>query len=859
MVVRLLTGIAVATAGGILGAEWCMACANVSAVRDARAVDAVHSDADGWVIGATLVQTAGGVVRADAPWHDTRAVGLERVAGRDARAVDAEPATAAWIADCFAFGVVSGLVVLVFALRAGRGTVLVTWLVALLLGGFARASQPPLPRGVVTCGKTRDATGRRFGRYLARIDGPSEWVIRDGGKTHLRVVVVLEAEACDGLWQPRDGRALVSLWDGPEVVRGDVIALKLAVEPIDEPRNPTERDPRTQALLEDVAWRVSVGSAHLLVRHGERAAERLFAIIDHARRTARVAFDGRLPRSPAAIAKGLVMGDRGGMTPLERDAWADAGVAHLLAVSGMHVTIVVLTAFGAVRWISGLAGCAFDSFGERIQLRALGAAAGIPCAVWFCLWSASPSSAVRATVMGGVALTGRVMGFESSALAALGVTGFCMLLHTPMLLHDAGFGLSVAAVGALLVLPRRRPRGPWLVRHVKTALLASTAATLATLPITAASFGRVALVAPLSNLLAVPLGAGVATPLAIATVVAHPISSSVADLCARLTAWCVVGLDWIVRRAASVPVLNVSEPTLLQQVGYAFVLLGLTSALYAPKRTHAAWVATGVLLAFFPHEPLFGPKRDRLVIELPYVNQGDAALVRYPLGTTMLIDAGGNVLPSDWEPGRSVIAPLLRFRAIRALDYAVVTHPHPDHIGGLAYLAPRVPIREVWRTGQAGEHPVLQMFRDRAQAPRSIDIEGVRVEVLHPLPTFLEEFNLNDNSIVLKLTYGARSILFTGDVERLAEDVINWPHAEIVKVPHHGSRTSSTERMIEAVQPNVAIMCRGEHNAFGFPHSEVVERYRGRGVRILDTAKNGSIFLTTNGIDPWQITTYRQH
>lgn len=745
---------------------------------------------------------------------------------------------------------------LIIALRRRSGTVLAAWSVAFAVGGFAVCTGPPLPEEVTTCGHTRDATGRVFGRYRVRIDGPGEWIVRDWGKAHMRVPVELEAERCSGQWRPRDGRAVVSLWEGPHVVRGDSIVLDLAVEPVSTPHNPTDRDPRIQALLDDTTWRAAVGSPHLVVGRGTGVIAKAFAFIDEARRAARTTFDARLPRATAAIAKGLVMGDRGGMTALERDAWADAGIAHLLAVSGMHVTLIVVVAVALARYAAGGMGMLCDGFGERVSLRAVGAAVALPCAGWFCLWSASPASAVRATVMGGVVLVGRMFGLESSALAALMVTIVAMLTLSPALLHDAGFGLSVVAVGALLVLPTPR-EGTWLGRQVRVALASSTAATLATLPITATCFGRIGVAAPLTNLLAVPLGALIATPVAIGAVLVEPLSAGLAGHLARLAGLCIEGLEVIVRYGGWA--IDVAEPRPVQLAGYAAAVVAFYAAMKGVRIQHAIVAALGVVLMVAGRAM---PDDGVLSIDFPYVGQGDAVFIRFPHGTTMLVDAGGNVRPADWEPGRNVVAPLLRSLGVRSIDYVVNTHPHPDHLGGLAYLAPRFPSRTLWRSGQHAEHPVLKLFGN-AQSPASTVIDGVQVSVLHPVcedcPGYFEEFGLNDNSVVLRLVYGERSILLTGDVESLAEESVSWPSAEIIKVPHHGSRTSSTVRMLDAVKPQIAVISRGEHNMFGFPHQEVIERYRGRNVRILDTAVDGAIRVTTNGLQPWEVTTCRRH
>ncbi len=300
------------------------------------------------------------------------------------------------------------LVVLVLAVHTRRGALIASWLAAAALVGLSRAATGPPPRQVSTCGVATGAAGYPESRWRVRIDGPREGT---------RVAALLERELCDDAWQARELRASLSLWEGPAVVRGDRIELTLAVEPIGRARNRTDADPRERAVLDGIDVTARVRSPHMMIARGHR----LYALVERARDAAGKALTQRLSSERAAVAKGLVMGDRADLTALERDAWADAGLAHLLAVSGMHVTMIVVVVVTAVKLALGLV----PGVAERVSVSVVGALVALPCAAWFCLWSASPSSALRATIMGGIGLTGIALGRHGKALDALVLHRVC--------------------------------------------------------------------------------------------------------------------------------------------------------------------------------------------------------------------------------------------------------------------------------------------------------------------------------------------------------------------------------------------------------------------------------------------------
>jgi competence protein ComEC len=259
-----------------------------------------------------------------------------------------------------------------------------------------------------------------------------------------------------------------------------------------------------------------------------------------------------------------------------------------------------------------------------------------------------------------------------------------------------------------------------------------------------------------------------------------------------------------------------------------------------------------------------GAPHERLVAAVLDVGQGDSSLVDFPDGSLWLIDGGGFV-GSPVDPGRAVILPELQARRRSRIDVMVLSHPHPDHFTGLESVIRAVDVGEFWDTGQGltqGAGPIYAriraLLRERGipvRGPAELCGEqlrgGVRVQVLSPCPSFRQGVGANDNSFVIRLAFGKRAFLFTGDAEHEAEErmlarglVLS---ADFLKVGHHGSRTSSSPAFLDAVAPRVASMSTGVRNRFGHPHAPTLEKLAARGILALRTDRYGGIRVETDG------------
>ncbi|RMF90791.1 MAG: MBL fold metallo-hydrolase, partial [Nitrospinota bacterium] len=255
------------------------------------------------------------------------------------------------------------------------------------------------------------------------------------------------------------------------------------------------------------------------------------------------------------------------------------------------------------------------------------------------------------------------------------------------------------------------------------------------------------------------------------------------------------------------------------------------------------------------------------------VGQGEAALLEFPNGKTMLIDGGGS-FSDDFDMGEMVVAPFLWDKGMRRIDILVLSHPHADHLKGLLFLLDTFQVGQLWDNGSAVRTPSYLRLRARAEAKGiyhpltepttfpSAAFGGVEVQVLHPSPPFTRSLQtryaptddpyLNNRSLVLRLRYGEVSFLFTGDLEETGEQHLVEAYrgrlrTTVLKVPHHGSRTSSSLPFLQEVQPAVAVISVGAMNWLHYPHPQVLRRYQSQGIRVLRTDRQGAITIETTG------------
>jgi competence protein ComEC len=555
-----------------------------------------------------------------------------------------------------------------------------------------------------------------------------------------------------------------------------------------------------------------------------------------------------LPGQEQALVRAMVLGDRVGIDRDVSEAFRIAGTYHVLALSGAQVAL-----------LAGLLGVLLTRARVPRAPRALILGAAL-CAYAHFVGGDVP--VVRATVAAVVLLLGQALELDADAPNLVGGAACLLLVHRPSSALDIGFQLSFAAtLGILLFTGSVVRRLPALPFRAEVALAASLAAQVTLLPLLALHFHRLAPAALVLNLIAVPLS-GVVLLAGFAVVVAGAVSEVLAGALGSV-AWvgahALLVSGEVVRHA---PWLDVRSPG-PGAAGLALHYAGLFALARGAGRRGACVLAAGMALAVWGPGP--GPGDGRLHLSVLDVGQGDSLVVRSPHGRTWVVDGGG-FPESTLDVGEAVVAPFLWSQGLTRLQGIVATHPHPDHVGGLPFLLHEFEVGQLWEgvaprsdRGHARfEKTVREWGGSRVSVHRGVAAtwDGVAVRVLGPRGGSVPWRTRNDDSVVLALTLGDVTLLLPGDIEAAAERALDAMPAAVLKVAHHGSRTSSTPGLLARVSPRIAIVSAGHRSHFGHPHPEVVARLGALGVPVLRTDRDGTITVSTDGHALW-VSTHR--
>ena len=667
----------------------------------------------------------------------------------------------------------------------------------------------------------------------------------------LRWLGEVETLDCEGREAPAGW--IARLYGGPpELARGDRVEAAISVGALQLFHNLDLPDPRAGAARSGAVLSGSILDAEVLERGRGPGAW-----IDQARTHVRGRIEATYPAAAAPLGRALVLGEED-LEPEEGEAFRRSGLSHLLAVSGTHLVLVVAGLVGALRG----ALVAWTSLPARGLAGPVAAGVGVPLAVLYADFAGGSGSAWRAAAMLGALLGAEALGRRGHAPRALGLSLLLLALREPLAAFDLSLLLSGAATAGLLwlappILARMTERLPrWLAEPLATTL----AATLACAPLLTALSPELPVAGLLANLLAVPVGELAALPLCILhTILVGPAERGAAVL----GSGALLVVRWIAHRAAAVPGLPL--PPLTELHGVALALGGVAVAV-ARDRRQTALVLVAALLVAEVGAVRSGAPRGELRVTALDVGQGDSLLVDFPDGQAMLVDGGGFV-GSPVDPGKSVILPTLRARRRRELAVVALSHPHPDHFLGLASAVPSLKIGEFWDSGQGEEEgagPVYgaMMAGIRGRGVAVVGPAGLcgkprrfgdaRVELLAPCPSITPFLNANDNSLVLKVSLGERSALLVGDAEEQEEHELLARHgrglkADLLKVGHHGSRTSTKPDFLATVAPSLAVISCGVRNRFGHPHPTTLATLEAAGVPSARTDRGGALLWSTDG------------
>jgi competence protein ComEC len=656
----------------------------------------------------------------------------------------------------------------------------------------------------------------------------------------------------------------------PEIVPGDRLTIEGPIRP--RPDSPYGE------YLERIG---AIGTLTARSMSVERPPPDAAHAIEAARQAAASALATVLPEPEAGLAAGILVGLR---DRVDRDlaaAFTTAGVSHVVAISGWNIAIVAAA-------IAAMAG--------RVRRRRRSILTMVAIVAYVAFAGAS-ASVVRAGAMAGVVLLARESGRAGRAAAALAWAAVLLLIADPSLIRDAGFQLSALATAGLIAWAT--PLTAWIDRvgrghlpgWLAESLGVSLAAQAATLPVVLASFGRLAILSPVVNLAVVPLVAPAMASGLVAMLGGFLVLAGAPALVGSILAapgWVSLRIMVaIVDAMASLPFASVTLPGPLAAATSMATLAGIAVVHLRWRRRHSR--PTLVSEPRVPERPRT-PERGRdkasrlprlatialaivvviagaVVVSRPAgvarvsvldVGQGDAILVEGSRGGRLLIDGGP-------DPGRLLVVLDGRIPPWdRRIDAVILTHPHEDHVAGLARLLDRYQVRRVFEPGMRGPGPGYAAWLSRLATPGApmrlglaagdrLAVDEIDLRVLWPIrgrvPVTPPDggTGINNVSVVLLGAMGDYRFLLAGDVEEAIDPSLladRLPRLDLLKVAHHGSRTATTQAFVDAVRPRIAIASAGTGNPYGHPARATLERLSAAGARVFRTDRDGTVQVT---------------
>ena len=554
-------------------------------------------------------------------------------------------------------------------------------------------------------------------------------------------------------------------------------------------------------------------------------------------------------KDSGAFIESITTGETSHISEELRDAFNVTGLTHILSISGSHFGIFSVLLFGVFRFF-------IHALPYRILQRITifltpSQGAAILCLPFMLAYlglSGASIPAVRSFIMIGLFLLGLLIGRKGFWLNSLLFAAFMIVLWDPEALFNLSFQLSFLAVlciGFSISDDREEKRKDQKIyRYIKNTVLMTLSASIGTAPLVAYYFHYFSLISPLSNLLIAPFIGFLLIPLSVVLsfvylITGHffltPIISMIADASISL-----------VRLFSGIPFADIKIPAFPPIVVLTFYGGFLFYLLFNKKRYLLIVPFLPIIIYLF----LSVFKQEKLNVTFIDVGQGDSSVIELPDGKTLVIDTG--------KTGRETVA-FLEYRGKTTIDYLMLSHVHPDHTGGLDVLVRGFHVKEIWDNGKLILPEAMKHIK-RYTFLRGDVIEGngYKLYVLHPYPEFYtmdrsEYVGENNDSLVVKIEGGHSSFLFTGDIEEEAEENLlhlgRWLKSDVLKIPHHGGKTSAYESFFRMTSPEIGVISAGRDNSFGHPHQEMLDALNR--VRIYRTDLDGAVKVmeTTHGLE----------
>jgi len=569
------------------------------------------------------------------------------------------------------------------------------------------------------------------------------------------------------------------------------------------------------------------------------------------------------------IIASLITGKKEVISQDMRDLLSKAGISHLLAISGLHLSIVSLLFFlFFYQVLSFFPRLAISGRSKKIA----GLLSLFPL-VGYAIFSGFSPSTQRALIMIIVLLFSFVSEKEKDIISSISVAGILILALDSTALFSISFQLSFVAVvfiagGAFLLkryflMPKKN-----IITQIGLMLSVTFFASLGTFPLTAYYFNMVSIIALISNFIFIPIIGFIVLPLGLISLVCFSYFPLVALLIIQVCTQILLVSIMVLKFLVWLP-FSWLRITSLQWNEIAVIYLVLVLIFFGLKGHKKLFVFIPVLILLlvalnFSSDWPQKTANSNLSITILDVGQGNSAFIQTPEGKNILVDGGGFSDISSFDTGRFILAPFLWQKGIRSLDYVILSHPESDHLNGLIFILDNFDVKTVLKNNdQTNSEPYVTLMKICKKKNIRIWNPSARAEQLNcgAIKLIFYEadkkkfsYDFNNNSLIFKLVYNKFSMLFAGDILHHREKNLSMNtdidlYSDILLSPHHGSSTSSTDIFLDKVAPGTVIISCGWHNRYGFPHNKVLKRYLKRGIQIFRTDKDGAIFISSDGND----------
>ena len=540
------------------------------------------------------------------------------------------------------------------------------------------------------------------------------------------------------------------------------------------------------------------------------------------------------------ILNAVLVGDKTSLEKEIKDSFRISNLSHMLAISGAHFGFIIIF-------------CTF--LVKRLKFKRLGQIITIFLIVFFMTLTGMTPSVVRAGIMALISILSSILKRKTDIYTSLAIALFIQIINNPYVIFDVGLQLSFGGVLgiALFTKPIEEKLNRIKELKINSALAVTLGANIIIMPIMMYQFSTISLTFVISNLLAGSLLGAIMIlgfvsiilnikPLYFVLNLLVSLFSKIADICSKLP----------------LSLIYIKTPSLIQ-IFLIYLIIFLFYLIFTGRLNlfRIKQIIISFLIIIFILN--YRIPNNNLIIHFIDVGQGDSCLMLHK-GYVIMIDGGGST-DSKYDIGENTLVPYLLARKINKIDYLIVSHFDSDHAQGFIFVLKHLKVKNVILPIQASNSSLYQNFISICQAKKInviylrrgdlFNIGDLKFETLHPGKNFISENAMNNNSLVLRLDFFNTSLLFTGDIEAIAEQELVSKcklklDVDILKVGHHGSNTSSIESFLGAVSPNIALIGVGADNKFGHPGEEVIKRLKERKVNIFRTDLNGEITIEIN-------------